>query len=225
MPEPVYPTEEGIWARAVRTEPQFEGATLGTPYPKAVANLRRAIDDRDDFDPAALLVWGTMQATGVLEILKDVEAAFGDEGQTIVRRALKRAGHEAMTGLIENSTLPDDIDPMSLTSYLVTGMNTIVYASLERPWITDEGRAEFDILWCPHQDRYSGFDCRVQRYFVEGMIEAVDNAGLPKMTGWVEQLIPMGADCCHFVIERRGEGENPWHEYSDRLGARALGED
>lgn len=222
MPKPEYPTEEGIWARGERVEPQFAGTRLGTPYAEAVENFRGAIAGRDDFDPAVLLVWGTMQATGVLNILKDVESAFGEEGQAIVRGALNRAGHEAMTQLIYNSTLPADADPMSLTSFLVTGMNTIIYASLERPWITDEARSEFDILWCPHQDRYSGFDCRVQRYFVEGMIEAVDDAGLPKMTGWVEDMIPMGADCCHFVIEQRGEGQNPWHEYSDRLAARAL---
>ncbi|MFQ5553834.1 MAG: hypothetical protein ACE5GC_00525 [Acidimicrobiia bacterium] len=223
MTQPQYPTDEGIWSGGDRGESSFADVRLGTPYPEAVAHLRGAITGRDDFDPVSLFVWGTMQATGVLNILKDVEEAFGDEGQAVVRKGLKRAGREAMEGLIADSDFPEQMDEATTISYLVTGMNTVIYASLERPWIASGERAEFDILWCPHQDRYTAFDCRVQRYFVEGMIEAVDAAGYPAMTGWVESLIPGGADCCHFVIETRDETErNPWHIYSDQLGRRAL---
>jgi hypothetical protein len=35
--------------------------------------------------------------------------------------------------------------------------------------LRSENRCAFDILWCPHQDRYTAFDCRIQRFFVEGM--------------------------------------------------------
>ncbi|MDH3518431.1 MAG: L-2-amino-thiazoline-4-carboxylic acid hydrolase [Acidimicrobiia bacterium] len=222
MPAPIYPTEEGIWAGGVRTEPGADELRLGFPYPEAVENFRKAVEGRADFDPATLLVWGTMQATGVLNILKAVESAFGAEGQQVVRRALNDAGREAMAGLLENSLVPGDVDEMIAASFLVTGMNTIIYASLERPWVTSPERSEFDILWCPHQDRYTAFDCRVQRYFVEGMIGAVDDAGYPKVTAWVEQLIPHGADCCHFVVEKRGEGTNPWHIYTEELQAKAF---
>jgi hypothetical protein len=40
----------------------------------------------------------------------------------------------------------------------------------------------------------------------------------------VEKLIPRGADCCHFVVDRleTDEGDNPWHDYSDQLARRAL---
>ena len=222
MPAPIYPTEEGIWAGGVRTEPGADELRLGFPYPEAVENFRRAVEGRADFDPATLFVWGTMQATGVLNILKAVESAFGAEGQQVVRRALNDAGREAMAGLLENSLVPGDVDEMTVASFLVTGMNTIIYASLERPWVASPERSEFDILWCPHQDRYTAFDCRVQRYFVEGMIGAVDDAGYPKVTAWVEQLIPHGADCCHFVVEKRGEGTNPWHIYTEELQAKAF---
>jgi hypothetical protein len=99
----------------------------------------------------------------------------------------------------------------------------VIYASLEDPRVTDDTRCEFNILWCPHQDRYTAFDCRVQRYFVEGMMAAVEDAGYTAMTAWVDRLIPHGADHCHFVVERRDpEVRNPWHDYSDELAARAL---
>lgn len=223
MAEPRYPTGAGIWAGGRRAEEGGERLRLGTPYPEAVERFRGAIAGRDDFDPAMLLVWGTMQATGVLNILEAVERRFGREGQELVRSAINRAGFEAMEGLLADSAFPDDVDEMTLASFIVTGMNTVIYASLEEPWVTDESRCEFNILWCPHQDRYTAFDCRVQRYFVEGMIAAVDAAGLTRMTAWVDRLIPLGSDCCHFVVERRDpELPNPWHRYSDELGERAL---
>jgi hypothetical protein len=64
----------------------------------------------------------------------------------------------------------------------------------------------------------------VQRYFVEGMFAALEDHGKGSVTAWVEKLIPRGAECCHFVVERRmeGEGRNPWHVYSDELGKRAF---
>ncbi len=224
MATPEYPTTEGIWSGGRRAEPEYERVRLGTPYPDAVDTFRQAISGRDDFDPAAIFSWGTMQATGVLNTLKAVEDRFGAEGQAVVREALGRAGHEAMTGLIADSEFPDGVDGATLASFLVTGMNTVVYASLEKPWIVDGERCEFDILWCPHQDRYTAFDCRVQRYFVEGMILAVADAGYPELTGWVEELIPGGADRCHFVVAAAppGESMNPWHRYSDELAEKAL---
>ena len=193
------------------------------PYPKAVENLRRALEGRDDFDPAVLFVWGTMQATAVLNVLKGVEEAFGREGQEVVRQAINKAGYEAGLGLLETSDLPEDADDMEWISFLVTGVNTVLYASLEKPWITSPDRCEFDILWCPHQDRYTAFDCRVQRYFVEGIIQAFEDRSNRRFLPAVEKLIPRGADRCHFVVDRlEKDGRNPWHEYSDELGRRAF---
>ena len=224
MAKPKYPTEEGLWASGSRKEPAYDEVRLGAPYPEAMENFRRACEGRDDFDPAALLAWGTMQATAVLNVLKDAEKTFGEAGQEMVRQAIRRAGYEAMNGFIDSSSFPDDVDDAERISYLVTGVNCVLYASLEKPWIVSEDRCEFDILWCPHQDRYTAFDCRVQRYFVEGIFEAMEERGLGRFTAWVEQLIPHGADCCHFVVERRKDrdAKNPWHEYSEKLGKRAF---
>lgn len=224
MPKPQYPTAEGLWSKGDRTETNYRRVKLGEPYPEAVESFRKAIEGRTDFDPAVLFVWGTMQATAVLNTLKAVEEAFGEAGQEVVRKALNRAGHEAMKGLIESSEFPQDVDDIELTSYLLTGINTVLYASLEKPWIVSPDRCEFDILWCPHQDRYTAFDCRVQRYFVEGMFQAIHELGRAQITSWVEKLIPRGGECCHFVTERLKDegGRHPWFAYSDELARRAL---
>ncbi|MFQ5897112.1 MAG: hypothetical protein ACE5JN_02530 [Candidatus Methylomirabilia bacterium] len=224
MSKPPYPTREGLWSKGKRREESYADVRLGMPYPEAAAQFRRAIEGRSDFDPAALFVWGTMQATAVLNILKAAEATFGEAGQDMVRKAVNKAGHEAMDGFLENSSFPQGVDEIELISYIVTGLNTVLYASLERPRIVSRGRCEFDILWCPHQDRYTAFDCRVQRFFVEGMFRALEEHGKGRFTAWVEKLIPHGADCCHFVVERRQDGEdrNLWHSYSDTLNRKAL---
>lgn len=224
MPKPNYPTVEGIWSRGKRKEKSYKGVKLGLPYAKAVQSLRGAIHDRDDFDPAVLFVWGTMQATGVLNILKDVEEAFGEQGQEVVRIAINKAGYEACKELIENSEWPDGLSDIELTSYIVTGINTILYASLERPRIQNEDQCDFDILWCPHQDRYTAFDCRVQRYFVEGMIRACEEVTGKKFVPVVDKIIPWGHEQCHFSIDRWKDdgGTHPWDQYSEELGRRAF---
>ena len=165
-----------------------------------------------------------MQATGVLNILKAVEEEFGEKGQMVVRRAINKAGYEACQGFLEQSEFPENLSDIELTSFIVTGINTILYASLEKPWITNEGRCEFDILWCPHQDRYTAFDCRVQRYFVEGMIRACEDFNGKKFHPQVEKLIPRGADHCHFSVDRWPDdgGTHPWDRYSEELGRRAF---
>lgn len=224
MTKPQYPTTEGLWSKGSRPEESYQRVKLGVPYPEAVESFRKATEGRNDFDPSVLFVWGTMQATAVLNILKAVEEAFGEAGQEVVRKALNKAGYEAMKGLIENSDIPEDMDEIQRASYFITGINTVLYASLEKPWIVSQERCEFDILWCPHQDRYTAFDCRVQRYFVEGMFQAMEELGKTKTTSWVEKLIPRGANCCHFVTELLKEdgNRNPWFAYSDELQRRAL---
>lgn len=224
MAKPVYPTKEGLWSKGTRSEKDYKDVRLGMPYKEAVDQFRRSIEGRDDFDPAVLFAWGTLQATAVLNVLKAAEEAFGEAGQEMVRKALNQAGYESMEGFLQDSVFPEEVEDIERLSYILTGLNTVLYASLEKPWITSNNRCEFDILWCPHQDRYTAFDCRVQRYFVEGMIKAVADSGRGGFTAEVEKLIPRGADCCHFVIDRLGDGaaQNPWNAYSDELGRKAF---
>jgi hypothetical protein len=224
MSKPHYPTKQAIWSKGKRKEKGFQGARLGLPYKEAVKQFQKASKGRKDFDAATLFVWGTMQATAVLNILKAAEDAYGEAGQEMVRKGLNRAGYEAMDGMLRNSHFPASMSEIDMISYALTGLNTILYASLEKPWVVSKDRCEFDILWCPHQDLYTAFDCRVQRFFVEGMLEAMKDHGMGGFTAWVEELIPRGAQCCHFVVERvkEGNGRNPWHKYSDHLSRRAL---
>ena len=88
-------------------------------------------------------------------------------------------------------------------SFFATVINRVVYASLEAPHIDSPEQVSFDILWCPHQDHYRAFDCRVQRYLVQGMIEALEETGL--VQGFqirFDCTIPGGAKTCHFTIWR-----------------------
>jgi hypothetical protein len=224
MSKPAYPTTEGNWSNGARTEESYTGVRLGVPYPDAVENFRKAMESRPDFDPATLFVWGTMQAKAVLGVLKAVEDAFGADGQEVVRKAINKAGYEAADGLLRSSVFPDDLTEIEFMSFFLTGINCVLYASLEKPWITSPERFEFEILWCPHQDVYTAFDCRVQRYFVEGMIEALEHHGKGRVLPVVHELIPRGAERCHFVVDRIGDdgARHPWHAYSDELGKRAL---
>ena len=129
-----------------------------------------------------------------------------------------------MQNMLDNSVFPDDEDELEQISYIMTAINTVLYASLEKPKDLSENRYDFDILWCPHQDRYTAFDCRVQRYFVEGMIQYLEEQGHAKMLPVVDKLIPHGGDCCHFVVDKRedNEDQHPWNAYSDELGKRAF---
>ena len=224
MQKPQYPTKEGLWSKGKRIEEKYDSVQLGTPYPGAVTQFRKAIEGRSDFDPAVLFIWGTMQAKAVLAILRAAEKTFGEAGQNMVRSALNKVGYEAMDGFLQDSSFPEELDEMELISFVVTGLNTVLYSSLENPRIVSKDRCEFDILWCPHQDIYTAFDCRVQRFFVEGMFHALEDHGKGKITACVERLIPRGAECCHFVVERQKEARsrNPWYTYSDELSQRAL---
>jgi hypothetical protein len=109
-------------------------------------------------------------------------------------------------------------------SFYATVINRIAYASLEAPKIDNAGQVSFDILWCPHQDHYKAFDCRIQRYFVRGMIDAAREHTLGR--GWqvrFDSTIPAGAPTCHFTLWNATDAEAAeWNRYSELLEAKAL---
>jgi len=85
---------------------------------------------------------------------------------------LRKIGYNIGEQITEGTSIPEDISIAEWLSFYATIINRIAYASLESPQIEDENKVIFHIDWCPHQDHYSAFDCRVQRYFVQGMIDA-----------------------------------------------------
>ena len=146
------------------------------------------------------------------------------EGQKVVNDALIKTGYEVGKQIVENVEIPPDVSDIELMSFLATIINTQAWTSIEEPKIDNEDRCSFNILWCPLQDIYSAFDCRVQRYLVQGIINYFQE-NLLKAEFQVEfkHTIPAGAECCRFVIDRKNPGEqNKWETYSRLLERKAL---
>jgi hypothetical protein len=207
-----------------RPEPRWKEFRFKQPYAKGLARLKEEVLAKTDFDPATLWQWGTMQAMALVEVLRACEATFGAEGQKLVRDALGRIGKDVGRQILDGAELPADLEEAELMSFFATVVNRIAYASLEAPRIDGAGQATFDILWCPHQDHYGAFDCRVQRYFVQGMLDAFAEATAKR--GWevrFDTTIPSGAPTCHFTMWRPDEAERAqWEKDTGAIELRAL---
>jgi len=207
-----------------RDEPNWKKVRFNQPYEKGVTRLREEVLGKTDFDPAVLWQWGTMQAMAVIQILKDCEREFGEEGQRVVCEALRKVGLDVGRQILKGVTRPEGLSDAELVSFFATVINRIAYASLEEPSIDSEDEVSFHITWCPHQDHYSAFDCRVQRNFVQGMLDAALEAGW--LGDWqvrFTQTIPAGAKTCLFVLWRATPDEKPeWERYSAQLDKKAL---
>jgi hypothetical protein len=208
-----------------RPEATWQQFEFNQPYAKGLARLREEVLAKTDFDPATLWQWGTMQAMAVIGILKACERAFGREGQQVVYQALHDVGLDIGRQIVRDTRKPAEMTPAEWISYYASVINRIVYASLEDPKIDSEQQVSFDILWCPHQDHYQAFDCRVQRYFVQGMIEAArEYSAEHGFDVRFDSTIPAGAATCHFTMWRADEGPQPtaWQTYTAQIDAKAL---
>jgi hypothetical protein len=207
-----------------RPEPKWKSFKYNQPYAKGLERLKRDVLGKTDFDPATLWQWGTMQAMALIETLKEIEKTFGEAGQKAVYRSLRKVGYDVGRQILDGIELPKDLTESEFCSFYATVINRIAYASLEDPKIDSDGKATFDILWCPHQDHYQAFDCRIQRYFVRGMIEAAQEHSLA--AGWqvrFDSTIPAGAPTCHFTLWKASDDEQQkWNAYSQLLEAKAL---
>lgn len=207
-----------------RDEESWKGFGFGQPYEKGLERLKREVLEKTDFDPCVLWQWGTMQAMAVLEILKDCEREFGERGQEVVREAVRKVGLDVGRQIMAGMQIPEGLSDAELVSFFTTVVNRIAYASLEEPSIESPDHVSFHILWCPHQDHYGAFDCRVQRYFVQGMLDAAGEFGWPP--GWqvrFTRTIPAGAGTCHFVVWRASAEEKAaWEAYTEQLEKKAL---
>jgi hypothetical protein len=207
-----------------RPEPKWQKFKFNQPYAKGLKRLKEEILAKTDFDPATLWQWGTMQAMAIIEVLKSCEAAFGEEGQRIVYESLHRIGEDIGRQILDGATWPEDLTESEFVSFYATVVNRIAYASLEAPRIDGPKQASFDILWCPHQDHYQAFDCRVQRYFVQGMLDAAQK--FAHKFGFevrFDSTIPAGAPTCHFTMWEAGSDEKQqWATYTKLLNEKAL---
>ena len=217
--------EEGILKGADRKEPNWKKIKLGEPFKDALDRFREDVQDRNDLDPTSLLQFGLFMAKAVINILKEAEAEFGIEGQKIVNNALIKTGYDVGKQIIKNIEIPPEISDIELISFLATIINTQAWTSIEDPRIDNDDQCSFNIIWCPLQDVYSAFDCRVQRYLVKGIINAFRDSGTLDSDFQVEfrKTIPAGADTCLFVINKKKPGESDkWEAYSRLLENRAL---
>ena len=207
-----------------RPEAAWKDFRFNQPYEKGLTRLRGEVLEKTDFDPAVLWQWGTMQAMAVIRILQDCEKRWGKEGQEVVTEALRQTGLDIGRQVLKNVTRPETMSEAEFISFFATVVNRIVYASLEAPQIESDDQVGFDILWCPHQDHYRAFDCRVQRYLVQGLLDALEETGQAR--GFqlrFDCTIPAGAGTCHFTIWRGGEEEKKaWEEHTRQLEEKAL---
>lgn len=207
-----------------RSEPRWKEFRFKQPYERGLQRLRGEVLGKTNFDPAVLWQWGTMQAMAVIEVLKSAEAELGERGQRLVSEALRRTGHDVGRQILEGAEWPADATEEEMASFWATVVNRVAYASLEAPKIDGDGQASFDILWCPHQDHYGAFDCRVQRYLVQGMLEAAEERGF--LRGWTvrfDTTIPSGAPTCHFTMwKATDEDRARWKADTELIEARAL---
>lgn len=207
-----------------RPEARWREFKFNQPYAKGLKRLREDVLAKTDFDPATLWQWGTMQAMALIEILRSAEATFGDEGQAMVFAALRKIGKDIGHQILDGVELPPDLTEAEFVSFYATVINRIVYASLEDPRIDAEDRATFDIVWCPHQDHYGAFDCRVQRYFVQGMIDAArEVTSRFDFEVRFDTTIPSGSHTCHFTMWRPADDErDAWAAKTKLIEAKAL---
>jgi hypothetical protein len=214
---------EGILSRGERKEKNWKGTKFELPYKKAVERFRKDVMGRPDFDPSTLLIWGTYMAVTVLRIMEDVEENFGPEGQKVVSQAMTKVGYDAAKQMFEHAEFPEGTTDIEKASFATTWVNTVTWSSIERPQILNANEIVFDILWCPHQDTYKPFDCRVQRYLVEGVFSYLREKIGASFDLEFKSIIPAGGETCRFRIWKRKEGEkDKWKEYSQMLAQRAL---
>ena len=217
--------ECGILKGANRQEKNWTNTKLGEPFKEALDRFRKEVQEREDFDPTSLLQFGLFMSMAVINILQEVEKKLGKEGQKVVIDALIKTGYTMGNQILENVQIPAEISDIELMSFLATIVNTQSWTSIEDPRIDSEEQCSFDILWCPLQDVYKAFDCRVQRYLVQGIINAFRDSGVLQHDYQVEfkSTIPAGAETCLFHITKKDPNEkDKWEEYSKELEKKAL---
>lgn len=217
--------EVGILKGAKRKEVNWKKTKLGEPFKIALDRFRIEVLKRDDFDPTSLLQFGLFMAMAVINILKEAESKLGKVGQKVVIDALISTGYDMGKQILSNVEIPDKISDIELMSFLATIINTQAWSSIEAPRIDNENQCSFDIIWCPLQDVYKAFDCRVQRYLVQGIINAFRESGVLKSDYQInfKLTIPAGAETCQFLIKKKNQDEEDiWENYSKTLEKQAL---
>ncbi|NHI92619.1 MAG: hypothetical protein EAX96_08955 [Candidatus Lokiarchaeota archaeon] len=215
---------KGIMKKGVRVEENWKNFKYNEPYSKATKNFIEKILSRSDFDPTSLFQFSIFMSKGLLQVIEDVEANFGPEGQKICNQALIKVGYDIGKQTFGDLEIPLDISNIELISFVATIINTVFWSSVEDPHIINDKKCDFDILWCPLEDIYRAFDCRIQRYLVQGILNYIKELR-NDLDYNLEFLstIPSGSKTCKFEIIEKEEGvTDKWKNYSEILEKRAL---
>jgi len=209
------PVNDRTWARGgIELSRHFAGSTL---------KLREKAFSREDYDPARLFKWGQMMALAVVRMMEGTEKAFGAKGQEIMNQVLVDLGREIGREVLNNYAAARGTKEIEAISKFVTYVNEEVWASPEIPKVLSDSECICDVLWCPHQDHYKPFDCRVQRYIVQGLLEAFQEKTGIVVDARFTQIIPKGAETCRFEVRILSKGEGrEWTHNSSELAQRAL---
>ena len=192
------------------------------PFAKAVECFRRDALSRKDYDPATMAVFGSIMSRALLEMLQAVEREFGERGQEVATGALVWVGRRVAEEMLQGVEFPAGMTPVERASAFITWLNEVVYASVEEPVIDSEDSFSFHIRWCPLQDIYSPIDCRIQRYLVEGELQAAAEI-MGDFQIAFDFGIPSGHPTCHFSIRRRKPGEeSAWDQYTRSINRKGL---
>jgi predicted hydrocarbon binding protein len=200
------------------------GIRLSRHFATSTRKLREMALSREDYDPARLFKWGQMMALAVVRMMEGAERNFGAKGQKIMARILTDLGREIGREVLQSWEIGPGKQEIEAISAFVTYVNEEVWASPEIPRVVSDRECTCDILWCPHQDHYKPFDCRVQRYIVQGLLEAFQEKTGIAADARFTQIIPKGAKTCRFEIRLLppGEKEREWAKYSSGLEEKAL---
>jgi predicted hydrocarbon binding protein len=164
-----------------------------------------------------------MMALAVVRMMEGTEKAFGAKGQEVMIHVLVDLGREIGREVLNRYTIAPGTREIEAISKFVTYINEEVWASPEIPKILSDSECICDVLWCPHQDHYKPFDCRVQRYIVQGLLEAFQEKTGIAVDARFTQIIPKGAETCRFEVRVLSKGEGrEWTQYSSDLAQRAL---
>ena len=200
--------------------------SLRWPYEKSAELVRDKALSRPEFDPAVLAVWGQVQANMLLELTKAIEGRFGAAGQEMYRQAFSKVGRDVATQMLDGVELPQDLSAIELVSLFFTWMNEVPRASIEESSIDSPDECSFHIHYCPYEAYFGKFDCRINRYLFEGMLEvAHERLGLDgcRYDMLFDYSVQQGRASCHFRISRQLPGApDSWREYSDLLQRNAL---
>lgn len=197
--------------------------TFHRHFGPSTKKMREMVLGRQDYDPARLFKWGQMMALALVRLIKAAEKELGAPAQQILNNTLVELGREIGQEILKEFVIPPGTREIEVVSKFVSYINEEIWASPEVPLILNDQECLCDILWCPHQDHYQPFDCRVQRYIVQGLLEALQEKTGIAVDAQFTQIIPKGAETCQFRMRLISpQEEREWNKYSAKLAEKAL---